>query len=45
MELGAHRALLTIDFLFHKIPSTPRLGHLQLAQSDKVLSLGGIWIA
>jgi len=45
MELGTHRALLTIDFLFHKIPGTPRLGHLQLAQPYEVPGLRGIGIA
>lgn len=45
MELSTHRALLTVGFLFHKIPGTSRLGHLQLAQPYKVLSLRGIGIA
>ena len=45
MELRTHRALLTVDFLFHKIPGTPRLGHLQLAQPYEVPGLRGIGIA
>ena len=44
MELSTHGALLTVDFLFHKIACAPRLGHLQLAQPYEVPGLRGIGI-
>ena len=44
-ELLAYRTLLAEYDLLHKVPGAPCFGHLQLAQSYKILSFGFVGIA